>query len=415
MTTIFRQRILRLSCLALLALFVASTPEQPSLRITKTPTRLSLPGKAASGPYLTTDRQGNVLVSWVQAVTTDGYQLYYARSTNGVDFGTPRAIPTTGKVYVHEENLSKIAGKPNGDLLVIFSAGNPSEHNHHAGMLYYTQSFDGGEHWTEARQLSPSGAASTDERYFDLAVLPDGEIGAIWLDARKDSHQEGSSLYLARTQGRKGFAQEQRVSSGLCQCCRTRIQVDAARQIHLTYRAILNDSIRDMVHQVSADGGKSFSAPQRISADNWVIRGCPHTGPAMMADGERIHFAWHTQGGGPGLYYTQSPGSGGGFAPRSTVSSTPSAKHPQLGVLPDGSAVVVWDERYEQGEAKGFRIGLQHRSKEGKALLTQFLTPPQGSATHPVILTTKAGQLLVAYTQHEEEADEVRYQVLGLP
>jgi hypothetical protein len=170
-----------------------------------------------------------------------------------------------------------------------------------------------------------------------------------------------------------------------------------------------------MVHQVSADGGKSFSAPKRISADNWVIRGCPHTGPSMMADGERLHFAWHTQGGGPGLYYTQSPSSGDSFLPRSTVSSTPSAKHPQLGVLPDGSAVVVWDERYEQGEAKGFRIGLQHRSKAGKVLLTQFLTPPQGSATHPVILTTKAGQLLIAYTQHQEQADQVLYQVVALP
>ncbi len=398
----------------LLAALTASAPPRAPFRVVKAPTRLSLPDQGASGPYVTTDPQGNLLVSWVQAVAPDRYQLYYARSADGLTFGPPQAIPTTGKVYTHEENLSKIACKPNGDLLAIFSAGNPSAHNHYAGMLYYTQSFDGGGQWTEPRQLSPSGQGSTDERYFDLAVLPDGEVGAIWLDARKDSAREGSSLYLARTEGRKGFLKEQRISSGLCQCCRTRIQVDPNRHVHLTYRAILRDSIRDMVHQVSTDGGKSFSPARRISADNWVIRGCPHTGPTMMAGRERVHFAWHTQGGGPGLYYTQTTDGGARFVPRAAVSNLASAKHPQMSLLPDGSVAIVWDERYEQGEEKGFRIGVQHRAQDGTLLHTQFLTPAQGSATHPVIMTTRAGQLLIAYTQHGEERDQVYYQAVDL-
>ncbi len=403
-----------LYALLLVLLTAGGSPRRTTLRVLKAPTLLSLPGQAASGPYLTTDPQGNVLVSWVQAVAPGEYRLYYALSADGVTFGAPLAIPTTSKVYSHEENLSKIAVKPNGDRVVIFSAGNPSAHNHYAGMLYYTQSFDGGKHWTEPRQLSPSGAGSTDERYFDLAVLPDGEIGAVWLDARKDAAKEGSSLYLARTEGRKGFLREQRISSGLCQCCRTRIQVDARQQIHLAYRAIVNDSIRDMVHQVSKDGGKSFSPPERISADNWVIRGCPHTGPTMMA-ADRLHVAWYTQGGGPGLYYTQSANGGALFEPRAVVSSVPSAKHPQMSLLPDGSVAIVWDERYEQGGQKGFRIGLQYRDPTGKVLHTQFLTPEQGSATHPVIMTTTAGTLLIAYTQHGEKRDEVYYQPVGLP
>jgi hypothetical protein len=399
----------------LLAAVPVSVPRPPALRILQAPTRLSLPGQEASGPYLTTDPKGHVLVSWVQAQAPGRYQLYYARSADGLTFTAPAAISTTGKVYTHEENLSKIACKPNGDMLAIFSASNPSEHNHYAGMLYYTQSFDEGKHWTEPRQLSPAGRASMDERYFDLAVLPDGEVGAVWLDARKDSLREGSSLYLARTEGRKGFVREQRIGSGLCQCCRTRLVVDARKQVHVTYRAILSDSIRDMAHQLSTDGGNTFSAPRRISADNWVIRGCPHTGPAMMAGSDRLHFAWHTQGGGPGLYYTQSGDGGTRFAARAAVSGTASAKHPQLSLLADGSVVIVWDERYEQGPAKGFRIGLQHRDQEGKVLHTQFLTPGQGSATHPVIVTTKANQLLIAYTQHGETQDEVYYQAVALP
>ncbi len=76
--------------------------------------------------------------------------------------------------------------------------------------------------------------------------------------------------------------------------------------------------------------------------------------------------------------------------------------------------MIVWDERYGRGEAKGFRLGLQHRDKEGNPLHTQYLTPELGSATHPVILTTRAGQFLIAYTQHGEERDEVYYQTVAL-
>jgi hypothetical protein len=170
-----------------------------------------------------------------------------------------------------------------------------------------------------------------------------------------------------------------------------------------------------MVRRVSLDKGTTFSVPKRISADNWVIRGCPHTGPAMMADGSRVHFAWHTQGGGPGLYYTQSYDQGESFAVRSPISKAASAKHPQMSILPGGTAVIVWDERYEQGETKEFRIGLQHWDKNGNVLQTQYLTSRSGSATHPVILTTEEGNLLIAYTLHGDQTDEIYYQTIHLP
>ena len=44
---------------------------------------------------------------------------------------------------------------------------------------------------------------------------------------------------------------------------------------------------------------------QRISQDNWVISGCPHTGPAMAENKEGIHFTWFTGGSGSGIYYQQ--------------------------------------------------------------------------------------------------------------
>ncbi len=66
--------------------------------------------------------------------------------------------------------------------------------------------------------------------------------------------------------------------------------------MHVLYRGIIDDSIRDMVHMMSTDAGKTFTAPERISNDNWVLNGCPHTGPAMTENADGLHFSWFTGG-----------------------------------------------------------------------------------------------------------------------
>lgn len=84
----------------------------------------------------------------------------------------------------------------------------------------------------------------------------------------KDSDKEGSSLYYASTSGRDGFLREKVIDRQLCQCSRTDLYLDGQERLHVAYRGILNDSIRDMMHMVSLDNGKSFSKPECISADN---------------------------------------------------------------------------------------------------------------------------------------------------
>ena len=160
-------------------------------------------------------------------------------------------------------------------------------------------------------------------------------VAIVWLDNRKDTEREGSSLYFAATSGRGGFAGERRVAQQCCQCCRTDLFVDRSGGLHVLYRGILQDSIRDMVHTVSVDGGRSFTAPRQVSPDNWVIQGCPHTGPAMTENDKGLHFAWYTGGQKKGSFYTNSANSGQSFAPSDSVSHL--GKHPQLATLADGN------------------------------------------------------------------------------
>jgi hypothetical protein len=375
--------------------------------------RISAEGISASCPYLIKDEKGNTVLSWVQATDTTGnFLMAYAVSTDGgKTFGDPQTIPTTKGIHPHDENLPKILFRKDGDIMAMFPVSNPNPKNSYAGLVFYTQSFDGGKSWTNAKQLAEDTINSIDERYFDMEVLPNGEVGAIWLDSRKNTDKEGSSLYFASTNGRNGFAGEKVIDTQLCQCCRTDLYLDQQKQLHVAYRGILNDSIRDMMHLVSVDGGKTFANPERISADNWVIDGCPHTGPAMVSNKFGMHYAWFTMGGGSGVYYSQKE-AGKTFTPRETISNAPAARHPQLSTFNNGKLAVVWDERGNDSSKPDNYIGLQIRNENGAHLKTTQLTEADGSAVYPVITTINDKDLLVAYTIKKENGNEVWWQLV---
>jgi len=382
--------------------------------------QISLPTGNGSGAYLTEDHHGNPVLSWVQQIGPKDFLMYYAVSQDGGhSFDKAQSIPVSRGIYPHDENLSKIIYKKNGDMMAVFAVSNPSKDNKYAGLLYYTQSFDQGTNWTKPQQLSPAKSSSNDERYFDMTILPDGEIGVVWLDSRKatiemeHSHEdhegmdmmEGSSIYFSRTTQKQGFTEESRIAESTCQCCRTKLYTDPEGKLHLTYRAILNDSIRDMVHAVSLDNGKTFSKPDRISPDNWVIRGCPHTGPTMTGNQMGMHFAWYTMGTGKGIFYCNSA-DGKSFSSKESISTSATAKHPQMTATKKGELAIVWDELTEEGN---YCIGMQTRDVSGKLLKTEFLTDKNANATHPVALACQNKGLIVAYTRKTENKNQVFY------
>ncbi|KAA5547476.1 sialidase family protein [Adhaeribacter rhizoryzae] len=377
--------------------------------------RISSPNLKSSCPYLTQDHQGRPVLCWVQAQDTAGnFLMAYAVSLDGGQtFGNPKFIATTQGVHPHDENLSKILFRENGDIIAMFAVNNPNPENNYAGLVKYTQSFDGGKTWTAAKQIAEDAAASIDERYFDMTLLPNGEVAVIWLDSRKETPAEGSSLYYASTQGRAGFKHEKVIDQQLCQCCRTKLFVDATGNLHAVYRGIINGTVRDMMHLVSPDNGKSFSEPERISADNWAIDGCPHSGPAMTATNNNLHFVWYTMGGGSGVYYCRKPDKQG-FSQREIVSNVPSAKHPQICTFNQEQLAIVWDEQTQQPNNLNNRIGLQIRDGKGQIIRNTHLTPDSISATHPVILKVAESAIIVAYTDKTTPNSQVWYKLITL-
>jgi hypothetical protein len=356
-----------------------------------------------SCPFLTTDNKENIVLSWVKEINdTDAVVCYAVSTDKGKTFGQSIEILSSKGVEPHGENLPKIIFKLDEEIIAAWGADNSNPKNKYSGLVYYAQSFDNGKNWSNAIPLVRD-TTSYDQRYYDFDVLPNGEAGIIWLDNRKKTAKEGSTLYYAETNGKNGFQNEKPIGETCCQCCRTDFFVDSKGNIHAAYRKIINDSIRDMVHIVSIDGGKTFSQPERISMDNWAIHGCPHTGPTMAENKNGLHFSWYTLGGGNGVFYCNSKDFGKTFSMRDSVSGKPSAKHPQITTLPNGDIIIVWDETVKKGEKFNQRVGLQHRTAEGKVISTKYITSDDVVADFPVIKAVNDDTVLVAWVQQSVE------------
>ena len=366
-----------------------------------------------SCPHLTKDNKGNIVLSWVKRIDSATNFFSYAVSKNkGKTFEKAIAIPGSYNVHPHGENMPKIIFKPSGEIIAAWGAANSNPKNAYSDRVFYSQSFDEGNTWTKAVMLVQD-TAGFDQRYFDMALLPNGEAAIVWLDNRKKTTKEGSALYYAETNGKSGFENERLISEPCCPCCRTDLFVDSKKNIHILYRAIINDSIRDMVHTVSTNNGKTFSSPQRISKDNWVISGCPHTGPAISENKNGIQLTWFTAGGGAGIYYCNSEDNGKTFSNREMVSGN-TAKHCQITSLPDDQTLIVWNENFSKGNVSSSRIGIEIRNADGKNPYKQFITSENGNATFPVIKILNTHPAFVAYTESVGDNDYVRYKVLKL-
>lgn len=355
----------------------------------------------AVAPYFTSDATGKPVLCWT---ATDDSVLYYAVYDRfSGSFGTPLAVPPSKGTTGHGESMNKVAFLGDGTVIAVFEMKHPTENNKYAGSILYAQSFDNGANWTKAKFVHSDTLKDNSRSFFDVVMLPDGEVGAVWLDGRLRLGSEGSSLYFARTKGHEGFQRDQPIGHTVCQCCRTDISTDPRGNVHIIYRdieATAEGSVRDFMHIISTDSGKTFSAPRAVSNDNWIVDGCPHTGASMAAGDERIEVVWFTAGGRPGLYYASSS-NGADFAPRRIISET--ARHPQMASMGSTSVIVVEESRApmsvaashgDHGMNSGTPIVAIWHSADGTLVRTVI----DDSGEYPVVTFADYQTVLIAYT-----------------
>src|SRR5262245_18712599 len=270
--------------------------------------------------------------------------LWLQTSSDGGDsFDEGLRVNDGGEVASHAENTPMMVVRSTRGFYVLWTA--EDDHDHSA--LRLATSTNWGRSFGKSIPVDPSGTAS--QSFYTLAVGPDGAVYAAWLDGRdRGQGKSGSSaLYIARSTNRgQSFEKSVRVALNVCPCCRPSIAFTDAKTMHVGWRGVIDDDIRDIFVGTSTDGGATFGAPTRVAEDNWRINGCPHSGPSLATMGGKLFAAWRTVTDDRGRVYIASSGDNGSHfsAKVEADASLHDANHPQLLAL-ESSVGLVFQAR----------------------------------------------------------------------
>ena len=132
-----------------------------------------------------------------------------------------------------------------------------------------------------------------------IAAWPPGPRARRTTTANGVAMAQMSSLYYATVRPTARSRPSATCCRGVCYCCKTAVAIGPAGQVFSAWRHVYEGNLRDIAFTQSRDGGATFSAPARVSEDNWVLAGCPDDGPAMAVDADGVvHIVWPTVIGG---------------------------------------------------------------------------------------------------------------------
>jgi hypothetical protein len=296
--------------------------------------------------------------------------------------------------------------------------------------ILVARSVDSGRTFGAARELQRAGAAGN-RGWATMTTDSRGGVHALWLDHRgmaapgNEAHHHGHDSAKAGQQAAAGAAvaqgsalyysngsSEREVVNGVCYCCKTALAAGPDGTLFAAWRHVYPGNIRDIAFTTSRDGGRTFSAPARVSEDRWQLDGCPEDGPAVTIDTSgTAHVVWPTVVTQPemhkALFYATTR-DGTRFTARTRVSPMRrNIAHPQVAISPGGDVAVFWDEIV----AGRRRVFLSRRDPNGGFGPAESLSDTI-SASYPVSVFTDAA-FVVAWT--EGSPDDSRIVVRRLP
>ena len=358
----------------------------------------SSPGADAQSIYLTYDSNRQPVAVWAETTgESEVIGVHYARWEKD-GFTSVQTIPLSENPKVHHESVPKLIFKPNGDMLLFYEIKINHPTNDRVSHIKYQTSKDDGNTWSIPQTVHSDGAPDQGHSFFDVALLSDGEVGAVWLDTALI--KGGRAVLFSKTDGKNRFGKETVVDSMACQCCRTALHADQSGLISVVYRDILPGSIRDISVATSQDGGDTFSSPVSFSFDQWNLDGCPHNGPDVVSDGQKIYTVWFTGAHQSGVYFAELDSVGKTLS-REKLSSN--GKNIQL-TLVEGNPLVVYSESHTENGERGTRILSLNMASE---IQTQ-LSLPGAKASYPTVLPVEKDGYLTAWLEYVDGRQKIK-------
>ncbi len=356
-------------------------------------------------------RTSNLYMLMVYGAESGQSQLGLAASSDWGDSFEP-IVPISepgATVSSHGENSPSLA--INGiEFYALWEQNAPSGETDlmFARSLRFGRKFDKPVRVTD--KTTPGGAA-----FSFLAVAPNGDLYAAWLDFRDPQHTApgAAHVYLAKSTDKGAtWSKNIPVANNVCPCCRPAIAFGADGEVFVAWRNVDARDVRDMMIAVSTDHGATFGKPLLMANDNWRISGCPHTGPQLVVKGKRLYAAWHSEGDGSnaGVRVVWSDDSGKTFS-KPVIASGPinDTNHPSLSLSEDGRLLLVFQGR-EPAEKEGWgpvRAFLVEVFDNGEVSAPSAIPGGKKTAQFPVVAAGTVGRAFVAWTEATDKGMQV--------
>ena len=368
------------------------------------PVQISATGVDAAEPATAAAADGNFYVSWVNHDAKQADVMLARFDRDGAMQGSPvRVNSQPGVATAWRGDQPSVAIAPNGAVYVLWTRRVESGEKHGAD-IYLSVSNDRGQSFASEVKVNDDNAG--DHGMHSLAVASDGRIYAAWLDERdvpapkhsmkaEGHHMENNrGLYLSySTDGGRTFSANRKVASEVCPCCKTALAVSPDGTLYAGWRQVLPGSFRHIAVASSTDGGMNFSKANIVSDDQWVLQGCPVSGPSLSVDraSGSLKVIWYAAGEGntPGLYFAESKDKGQTFTPRQLLSQENVHGTPAL-TATQNNAIALW-QTTDKAETKMRTLG-----NAGSALSVA------ANAELPAGVFSD-GKLFVAYIGKEKE------------
>lgn len=280
--------------------------------------------------------------------------------------------------------------------------------------LMFSRSLRFGRQWEKPIKVTDKTSPSQNGFSY-LAVAPNGDIYAVWLDGRnKEQTMDGTSfVYLAKsTDHGATFEKNVQIAKNVCPCCRPTLAFGETGEVYVSWRGVTDGDIRDMMLSASYDNGVSFSQPLTVSHDNWKINGCPHSGASMITKGKRLYISWYSEGNGTnaGIRLVWSDNKGKTFS-RPTIASANivDANHPMLSLSEDGRLLLIFKGRDAKKNDSWGTISpyLCEINNTGSISSPISVHGNRKSISYPVIAAGTVGKVYIAWTETGDKGSNV--------
>ncbi len=298
-------------------------------------------------PYLFTDRNQQVYLSWIEQNESTGNKLLFSK-LDGEGWTNPKAIANGNNWFVNWADFPTITANDNFLLAHYLAKSGPESY---AYDIRVASSADAGKTWSDAFVLHDDGTKT--EHGFVTAVPYNDGFFVTWLDGRNTKgHDHGAMNIRGAFINQSGDkVDDQLLDAKVCDCCQTGAAITDNGPI-VVYRDRSNFEVRDISIVRYVDG--SWTEPAPVAKDGWEIKGCPVNGPKADAIGQLVAVAWFTAAKGmPQVNLVFSNDSGKSFGPPIRIDDGNPLGRVDLVLADKSNAYVSWLETHdENGQIK---------------------------------------------------------------